>query len=230
MACTWQIVSTHRCAVEATFTSSDQLRKVHRTWPLPDCYQHWPVLGSRIAQCLEPQTRNRKVLGSSPGRRIFFSRVNFLCRLLFPCPFHPCVTTVAHKRPQSFCQKCRWQVTAKHACTLCVWFCMKWHDMVHGCMMCAECAETAAVSCCISHVTTKQSLSTPLQNALQKRDTVTHLESHVTKVQRDCLQVEKSATWNNHHHHTWHRSCFWDSHALVGFTVSADSVLWGSVS
>ena len=29
--------------------------------------------------------------------------------------FHPHVTAVAHKRSQSFCQKCRWQVTAKHA-------------------------------------------------------------------------------------------------------------------
>ena len=37
---------------------------------------------------------------------------------LIGCPFHPCVTAVAHKRPQSFCQKCRWQVTPKHAYTL----------------------------------------------------------------------------------------------------------------
>ena len=28
------------------------------------------------------------------------------------------VTTVAHKRPRSFCQKFRWQVTAKHAYAL----------------------------------------------------------------------------------------------------------------
>ena len=27
----------------------------------------------------------------------------------------PHVTAVAHKRPWSFCQKCRWQVTPKHA-------------------------------------------------------------------------------------------------------------------
>ena len=33
-------------------------------------------------------------------------------------PFHPHVTAVAHKRPQSFCQKCRWQVTPKHAYTI----------------------------------------------------------------------------------------------------------------
>ena len=42
-----------------------------------------------------------------------------LCVLtLTRCPFHPRVTEVARKRPRSFCQKCRWQVTPKHACTL----------------------------------------------------------------------------------------------------------------
>ena len=41
-----------------------------------------------------------------------------LCVLtLILCRFHPCVTTVACKRPWSFCQKCRWQVTPKHAYT-----------------------------------------------------------------------------------------------------------------
>ena len=29
--------------------------------------------------------------------------------------------------PRSFCQKCGWQVTAKYACTLCMWLCMKLH-------------------------------------------------------------------------------------------------------
>ena len=37
---------------------------------------------------------------------------------LIRCPFHPRVTAVARKRSKSFCQKCRWQVTTKHACTL----------------------------------------------------------------------------------------------------------------
>ena len=36
-------------------------------------------------------------------------------------------TAVPHKRPWSFCQKCRWQITAKHAYTLHMWLCMKWH-------------------------------------------------------------------------------------------------------
>ena len=37
---------------------------------------------------------------------------------LIQCPFHPCVAAVARKRPWSFCQKCRWQVTPKHTYTL----------------------------------------------------------------------------------------------------------------
>ena len=37
---------------------------------------------------------------------------------LMRCPFHPRVTAVARKRPRAFCQKCRWQVTPKHAYTL----------------------------------------------------------------------------------------------------------------
>ena len=66
------------------------------------------------------------------GWRIFFSRVNFLCWLFLWYQFHPCVTTVAHKRTLSFCQKCRWQVTAKHTCILPTWFWMWWHcKLVH---------------------------------------------------------------------------------------------------
>ena len=36
---------------------------------------------------------------------------------LIQCPFHPPVTTVASKRHQSLCQKCRLQVTPKYAYT-----------------------------------------------------------------------------------------------------------------
>ena len=81
-------------------------------------------MGAGIAQWLERRTRDWKVAGSNPcwnGGRIFFSRVDFLCWLLFRYPFHPRVTTVARKRFRSFCQKCRWQVTAKHAYTLRMW-------------------------------------------------------------------------------------------------------------
>ena len=80
--------------------------------------------GAGIAQWLERRTRDWKVAGSNPcwnGGRIFFSRVDFLCWLLFRYSFHPRVTTVARKRSRSFCQKCRCQVTAKHAYTLPMW-------------------------------------------------------------------------------------------------------------
>ena len=77
----------------------------------------WPP----VREWLEHRSRDWKVAGSNPcwnGGRIFFSRVDFLCWLLFRYPFHPRVTTVARKKSRSFCQKCRWQVTAKHAYTL----------------------------------------------------------------------------------------------------------------
>ena len=52
----------------------------------------------------------------------FSSPESALCVLtLIRCPFHPRVTAVARKRPRSFCQKCRWQVTPKHALTLDRW-------------------------------------------------------------------------------------------------------------
>ena len=41
-----------------------------------------------------------------------------LCADSYSVSVPPCVTAVACKRPQSFCQKCMWQVTPKHAYTL----------------------------------------------------------------------------------------------------------------
>ena len=64
--------------------------------------------GPGIACWYERRTRDRKVASSNSGRsggRIFFSRDNFVCWLLF-------------KIPRSFCQKCRWQVTPEHVYTL----------------------------------------------------------------------------------------------------------------
>ena len=113
-----------------------------------------PIVG--IAQWLECWTHDWKVTGLNPcrcGRRIFFSMVDFLCWLLFQYPFHPRVTAVAHKRSQSFCQKCRWQVTAKHINTLHMWLCMKWHGAWLYCVH-RTCPETAAVSCGNSHAST----------------------------------------------------------------------------
>ena len=45
-----------------------------------------------------------------------FSSPEFtFCADFIRCPFHPRVITVTRKRPRSFCQKRRWQVTPKHA-------------------------------------------------------------------------------------------------------------------
>ena len=63
--------------------------------------------------------------------------VNFLRWLLFRYPHQTLVTAVACKRSWSFCQKCRWKVTAKQlnmlACISHMWLCAKWHDMVVSC-------------------------------------------------------------------------------------------------
>ena len=116
------------------------------------------TLGAGIAQWLELRTRDWKVAGSNPcrsGGRIFFSGVNFLYWLLFRYPFHPRVTAVARKRCWLFCQKCRCQVTTKHACTLSIKFCMKWR----GAWL-SERAEMAAVPCGTSYA---RAVSTPLR-------------------------------------------------------------------
>ena len=126
------------------------------------------------------------------GGRIFFSRVDFLCWLLFRYPFHPRVTAVARKRSRSFCQKCRWQVIAKHAYTLRMWLCMKWHGAwlygVHR-----TCAETAAVSCCTSHAS---AVIIPLWWIFKTRyhKLVTHVEPHASAVSL-VKKEENSAIW-----------------------------------
>ena len=87
------------------------------------------------------------------------------------------------KRSPSFCQKCRWQVTAKHTYTLRMWLCMNWHSAwlygVHR-----TCAEMAAVSCGTSHAS---AVSTPHRWILKNPTThykklVTHVEPHASTV------------------------------------------------
>ena len=71
------------------------------------------TMGSRDSLTVEHRTRDRKVASSNPGRsgrRIFFSKINFLCWLLHGVRSTTRVTAVARKRPRSFCQKCRWQL------------------------------------------------------------------------------------------------------------------------
>ena len=114
--------NTHHAAMKSSQPGSVTWRAGCdiKSWSLTHLF--WG--GAGIAQWLEHRTRDWKVVGSNPcwnSGRIFFSRVDFLCWLLFQYLFHPCVTTVARKRSRSFCQKCRWQVTAKHAYTLHMW-------------------------------------------------------------------------------------------------------------
>ena len=81
------------------------------------------VVWARIACWLECWTHDRKVVSLNPsrsGRRILFSRINFLCWLLFCVHCTPLLPQwhMKNKIKRSFCQKCRWQVTPKHAYTL----------------------------------------------------------------------------------------------------------------
>ena len=132
-------------------------------WNMAVVQPYFPLpTGAGIAQWLERRTRDWKLVGLNPcrsGGRNFLLQGWLSVLTLISVSFPPCVTAVARKRPQSFCQKCRWQVTAKHAYTLSMWLCMKWHGAwlygVHR-----TCAETAAVSCGTSHAS---AVSTPLQ-------------------------------------------------------------------
>ena len=123
-------ITWHWCKIHNVSRPLAQITKrQHDTWiyiyiNIIQLQQFVVFGGAGIAQWLERRTRDWKVAGSNPcwnGGRIFFSRVDFLCWLLFRYPFHPRVTTVAHKKSRSFCQKCKWQVTAKHAYTLRMW-------------------------------------------------------------------------------------------------------------
>ena len=67
------------------------------------------------------QTRDRKVASSSPGRsggRIFSPPQRNFYVDSYSVSILPGVNEVARKRPRSFYQKCRWQVSRKRAHTL----------------------------------------------------------------------------------------------------------------
>ena len=136
-----------------------------------------PYREAEIVQWLECRTCGWKVVGLSPymrSGRIFFCRVSFLCRLIFHYLFHPHITAVARERSWSFCQKCRQLVTAKHAYTLCMWLCMKWHGAwlygVHR-----TCMGHQPCQCC------KYTTSVDIQKTRYKK-LVTHVEPHASAV------------------------------------------------
>ena len=74
-------------------------------------------MGRGCSSVAESRSRNQisgPISDGSSGA-IFFSSVNFLRWFIFRSPFHPRVPSVARKRPRSFCQKLRWQITATQA-------------------------------------------------------------------------------------------------------------------
>ena len=100
------------------FQSKSQQCQERQNWTVR--YSLSTFAGARVVCWLEHWTWDQKVAGLSPGRsgtRIFFSRIKFLFWLSFGV-CSPYVNTVAQKRPQSFGQKCRWQLTPKPVNTL----------------------------------------------------------------------------------------------------------------
>ena len=78
-------------------------------------------MGFRIAQSEKCWTCDEKVANYDSQQWWWenFLLQSYLSVLtLIQCELHPLVTTVAHRRPWSFCQKCKWLVTPKYACTL----------------------------------------------------------------------------------------------------------------
>ena len=149
-----------------------------------------------IAQWLEHQARDLKVPGSSPSRnggRIFFSRVNFLCWLLFWYPFYPCVTAVACKRSQSFC---RLQLNT-HTPYL---YGFEWSDTVTWCMV-EWCTQNlrwnGSISRGTSHATTTEhyqyTTSVNINNTHYKRMHSFRITCQC--MQWVCLRAEDSAIW-----------------------------------
>ena len=68
-------------------------------------------------------THDQQVASSNPST----SPELTFCANSYAVSVPPCVTTVAHKSPQAFCQMCRWQVTLKPAYTLAHW---SWSELI----------------------------------------------------------------------------------------------------
>ena len=75
-----------------------------------------------------------------------------------------------YKRSRSFCQKRRWQVTAKHTYTLPVWLWMKWHcKLVNGWMVYTELAPRCSTSLATTKERYQYTTSVDTKNARYKR-------------------------------------------------------------
>ena len=160
----WSLMSVSLCLMLYNTTGEMGLLK---SWMLCDLCT-WMCLC--IKETISSTTKKGRVVSSESNKltrnmpTVNTSAQHYLqhTQQLF-CWIH--VTAVARKRPRSSCQKRRWQVTAKHAYTLRMWLCMKWHGAwlygVHR-----TCAEMAAVSCGTSHAS---AVSTPLRWIFKKK-------------------------------------------------------------
>ena len=90
------------------------------------------ILGSRdssVVRVPDSWIKGCRFKSLQKRRETFLLQGQLSVLTLFQYPFHPhvTVTAIACKRSWSFCRKCRWQISAKHTCTLHVWLCVKWH-------------------------------------------------------------------------------------------------------
>ena len=130
------------------------------------------VHGGRVGRdssVVECQTGDQKVAGLRRNGRIFLSSISFLCWLLFQYPFHSCVTGIARKRPWSFHQEGRWQLT----CVCGAIDPQKHWQLVHN----------SLVTCLWSRTYTKTLTMTPqlLSNVFVERDIYSYIDNDSTR-------------------------------------------------
>ena len=70
---------------------------------------------SLVVRVLDLRSKGWKSESRQEWWENFLLQSQICVQTLIRCPFHPHVTAVARKIPWSFCQKCRRQVTPKHA-------------------------------------------------------------------------------------------------------------------
>ena len=107
------------------FLTSWCIAMEHRTgrfWAEPLMHIHWLLevwsWDSLLVRVPDSWSKGCKFESWLERQENFLIQSQLCVLTLIRCLFHPHVSTVACKRPGSFCQKCRWQVTPKHTYTL----------------------------------------------------------------------------------------------------------------
>ena len=142
-----------------------------------------------------------RVLAGAVGE--FSSPGSTFCADSFRYLFHCCATAVACKISRSFCQKCRWQVTAKHTFTLPMWLWMKWQcKLVHGWMVYTELAPRQQhFTYGTSHATTKQRdqhiTSVDINNLCYKR-IQSLIQNHIRHVRSEPAQEQRIVVYKSY--------------------------------